>query len=553
MEMITNSSVSSVDSKYQITEISFNIVLVLTSFVIFGNLLDLVNQPAQFTENLFYLEVDLITFSIIALLAYIHRKGQSRLAGILLLIMIVIVISASFDLTTLTQIMIIYALPILMASFLIGPASSFVFALVCTLAYSLAWAAAGTGFQMEFSLVNISMFFGLAALSWMVSKQVNIMMSRLKADEHRLKGMIHLYEMQDSSVQDIASQSLREAVWLTHSEFGYLALISQDEKYLSIVAGSKQKSENTAPSWAGQKFLVAGSPLWSALIQQRRPIFTNEPPPGSDELPALPVYPILLQRHLIVPVFEGSRIVAVMGMANKKQPFDESDANRLVLLARQVWSLVERRRMVEELEQSNQDLTEAYENTLSGWARTLEERNKETQQHSQRVVELSERLGRALGLPQEEIDHLRRGALLHDIGKMGIPDDILLKKGPLTDSEWEIMRRHPEIAYKILAPIKFLQPALDVPYCHHERWDGTGYPRGLRETEIPLPARIFAVVDVWEALTHDRVYHQAWALEKAAAYLQEQAGRHFDPLVVEVFLSSVIAIPKDDSEPEQDS
>ena len=198
------------------------------------------------------------------------------------------------------------------------------------------------------------------------------------------------------------------------------------------------------------------------------------------------------------------------------------------------------------LEQSNQDLSEAYENTLSGWARTLEERNKETQQHSQRVVELSSLLGRAMGLGEEEINHLRRGAMLHDIGKMGIPDDILLKKGPLTAPEREIMQRHPEIAYKILAPIKFLKPALDVPYCHHERWDGTGYPRGLRETEIPLAARIFAVVDVWEALTHDRVYHQAWSQEKVVAYMEEQSGRQFDPLIVEIFLTQVIKISREE-------
>jgi HD-GYP domain-containing protein (c-di-GMP phosphodiesterase class II) len=131
---------------------------------------------------------------------------------------------------------------------------------------------------------------------------------------------------------------------------------------------------------------------------------------------------------------------------------------------------------------------------------------------------------------------MRRGALLHDIGKMGISDTILLKPGSLTDEEWETMRQHPEYAYNLLSPISYLRPALDIPYCHHEKWDGTGYPRGLKGEEIPLAARIFAVVDVWDALRSDRPYRKAWSEEKARAYIREQAGKYFDPRVVEVFL-----------------
>jgi HD-GYP domain-containing protein (c-di-GMP phosphodiesterase class II) len=140
-----------------------------------------------------------------------------------------------------------------------------------------------------------------------------------------------------------------------------------------------------------------------------------------------------------------------------------------------------------------------------------------------------------MGISGEEIIHIRRGALLHDIGKMGIPDNLLLKTGPLTDNEWGEMRKHPVYAYEMLSPISYLRPALDIPYCHHERWDGTGYPRGLKGDRIPLSARIFAVVDVWDALCSDRPYRRAWPREKALEYLTENSGTHFDPAVVTAF------------------
>jgi putative nucleotidyltransferase with HDIG domain len=192
--------------------------------------------------------------------------------------------------------------------------------------------------------------------------------------------------------------------------------------------------------------------------------------------------------------------------------------------------------MAEALQEREAELTLAYDTTLEGWARALELRDLETEGHTQRVTELAIRLARAMGVPEAELVHMRRGALLHDIGKMGIPDSILLKPGKLTDEEWQIMRRHPVYVFEMLLPIRYLRPALDIPYCHHEKWDGTGYPRGLRGEEIPLAARIFAVADVWDALRSDRPYRKAWSDEKALKYIREQAGKHFDPRVVEVFL-----------------
>ena len=197
----------------------------------------------------------------------------------------------------------------------------------------------------------------------------------------------------------------------------------------------------------------------------------------------------------------------------------------------------------------NKKLKAAYEATLEGWAKALELKDRDTERHSKQVVNYTLEIARKLGLSEEEISHIRRGALLHDIGKMAIPDRILHKPGKLTDEEWEIMMQHPVDAYKFLSNIDYLRPALDIPRFHHERWDGTGYPYGLVGKEIPLSARIFSVVDVWDALNSDRPYRKAWSAEKTTAYLQEQAGKLFDPDIVLIFLKlldSEKALTKDD-------
>ncbi len=192
-----------------------------------------------------------------------------------------------------------------------------------------------------------------------------------------------------------------------------------------------------------------------------------------------------------------------------------------------------------ELRETHTLLEQAYEATLRGWARALALREHETADHSQRVVEHTVQLAQALDIRGEDLVHIKRGSLLHDIGKMGVPDEILLKPGRLTPDEWVTMRQHTEFAYSMLIGIDYLRASIDIPYCHHEKWDGTGYPRGLKGEEIPLAARIFAVADVYDALIHDRPYRPAWSREDARRYLVEQRGLHFDPVIVDLFLQIV--------------
>jgi cyclic di-GMP phosphodiesterase len=191
------------------------------------------------------------------------------------------------------------------------------------------------------------------------------------------------------------------------------------------------------------------------------------------------------------------------------------------------------------LREANAQLLSAYEATIEGWSHALDLRDRETEGHSRRVTQLTVRLAQALGISDDDILHIRRGALLHDMGKIGIPDSILHKPDKLTDEEWAIMRQHPQLAYDMLYPIEYLRPALDIPLTHHEKWDGTGYPRGLKGEEIPIVARLFAVVDVWDALTSDRPYRPAWSQEEALTYIREQSGKHFDPQVVDLFFKVV--------------
>ena len=243
------------------------------------------------------------------------------------------------------------------------------------------------------------------------------------------------------------------------------------------------------------------------------------------------------QSYAAAPLIVKGQIKGVLELyfANKIKPTADW-LEFLEMLAGQAAIMIESSEMFLGLQKSTMDLQLAYQSTLEGWVKAIDMRDKETEGHTQRVTELTVRLARYIGMPEDQVIHVRRGSLLHDIGKMAVPDDILHKKGKLTEEEWQIMRQHPVYAHHWLQSVAYLKEALDIPYCHHERWNGNGYPRGLKGSQIPLSARLFAIVDVWDALRSDRPYRKAVSAEEALNYIQTEAGSHFDPEIVEKFI-----------------
>jgi putative nucleotidyltransferase with HDIG domain len=245
-----------------------------------------------------------------------------------------------------------------------------------------------------------------------------------------------------------------------------------------------------------------------------------------------------------VPLVAKGQLKGVFEIFNRQslEP-DPEWLSYLETLGGQAAIAIDNAQLFEGLQQSNQELTLAYDATIAGWSRAMDLRDQETEGHTRRVTELTSRLAERMGISPHEQLHIRRGALLHDIGKLGVPDQILHKPGKLTDEEWVIMRRHPTYAHDMLTSVNYLRPALDIPYCHHEKWDGSGYPRGLKGEEIPFSARIFAVVDVWDALRSDRPYRASWSAQKTRDYIQAESGKHFEPRVVEAFLTLLDELP----------
>lgn len=241
--------------------------------------------------------------------------------------------------------------------------------------------------------------------------------------------------------------------------------------------------------------------------------------------------------YAAVPLMARGRPAGVLELLHRRS-FDPDSGwmDLLEALVGQTAIALDNAMLSDALKRANEELGRAYDATLEGWARALDLRDKETEGHCRRVADLAVRLATQLGIGGQDLLDLRRGALLHDIGKMAVPDAILLKPGPLTDDEWMLMREHPRFAFEMLAPIPFLAGALAIPYCHHERWDGTGYPNRLRGEEIPAAARIFAVADLWDALGSRRVYREAWPVERVRGHIRGLSGTHLEPRVVEAFL-----------------
>jgi len=336
------------------------------------------------------------------------------------------------------------------------------------------------------------------------------------------------------SLDEMLNILLDETLRVIETEVGVIWLYdSMGDKLVSTVTrGWFEKLRETpmrpGEGIAGNVFL-SGEPYISTEFQRdmrTRELFREQIPPdwGGACLP--------------IRTTQGSVGVLFVSVHLPRELKSE-EVNLLTTLSDIAGNAIQRMQLHEDTLRYAEELALAYDSTLEGWARAIELKDKETEGHSRRVVKLSERLARALGMTEDEIVHLRRGVMLHDIGKMGIPDHILLKPGPLTEDEWESMRQHPQYAYDMLSSIDFLGPAIDIPYCHHERWDGEGYPRGLKGEEIPLGARIFSVVDVWDALLSDRPYRKRWSRKKAEKYIRSQAGIRLDPKIVEVFLKII--------------
>jgi len=241
--------------------------------------------------------------------------------------------------------------------------------------------------------------------------------------------------------------------------------------------------------------------------------------------------------YMATPLLAKGHLLGVLELFHRSR-LDPTDDwySFLETLSTQAAIALDSATMFEDLERSNTELRLAYDRTIEGWARALDLRDEETEGHSRRVTDMTVSLAKRMGVPRNELVHIRRGALLHDIGKMGVPDSILLKPGKLDPDEWEVMKRHPAYAVELLSPIDFLRPALSIPLYHHEKWDGSGYPHGLKGPEIPIEARIFSVVDVFDALTSRRPYRDPWHPNEAMRYIEEQADCHFDPAVVGSFL-----------------
>jgi len=246
-----------------------------------------------------------------------------------------------------------------------------------------------------------------------------------------------------------------------------------------------------------------------------------------------------LRSILCAPLKIKDNLIGVIYVDNRAHTgiFGNNDLSLISAFSNQAAVAIDNASLFDDLQESNAELEIAYQATLEGWVRALDLRDKETEGHTQRVTALTQRLAQAMGVDDNALLHITRGALLHDIGKMAIPDGILLKPGSLTDEERAHIQKHPVYAYEMLSPIKFLHPALDIPYCHHEKWDGTGYPRKLKGEEIPFAARIFSVVDVWDALISDRPYRKGLPPSEIRERIQKDSGSHFDPKVVETFLS----------------
>jgi len=364
---------------------------------------------------------------------------------------------------------------------------------------------------------------------------------RLQTGKHKLKTLVDVGHVINSSLgsNQVLEQVMDSLIALVQAERGFLVLLEEHGEPRVRIARGVDHVNLEEQAFALSRTIV------HRVIASGEPVLTTNAREDPRFGMEASIISYQLRSILCVPMKLRDEIIGVMFVDNREHTgrFEESDQEMLLAFADQAAMAIYNARLFDELQAANADLESAnaelqiaYEATLQGWVRALDLRDRETEGHTQRVTALTQQLARKVGFNEEELVHIKHGALLHDIGKMGIPDGILLKPGGLTWKEREQMQQHPGLAYEMLSPIEFLKPAIDIPYCHHEKWDGSGYPRGLRGDQIPFPARIFSIVDVWDALTSIRPYHLPMISTEARQLIREQSGVHFDPQIVDVFL-----------------
>lgn len=357
---------------------------------------------------------------------------------------------------------------------------------------------------------------------------------RFQTHSRRMEALMEVGSTINSSMglKRVLEEVMDSLITLMSAERGFLMLQDEGGKYSVRLARDAQHRDLTEDAFA-----ISHSVIRRVVEKGEAVLTTNaQEDPRFGEQASVAAYHLL--SILCAPLKIKNDLIGVIYVDNRAQSgiFQNDDLELISSFANQAAVAIDNARLIDRLQQSNQDLEEAYQATLEGWVRALDLRDKETEGHTIRVTALTEKLARSMGVDEMSLVHIKRGALLHDIGKMAIPDGILLKPASLTVEERLLIEKHPMYAYEMLSPIKFLKPALDIPYCHHEKWDGTGYPRQLKGEDIPLAARIFAVADVWDALVSNRPYRKGLEPSIVRQRIRDQAGIHFDPNVVDAFL-----------------
>ncbi len=374
----------------------------------------------------------------------------------------------------------------------------------------------------------------LSSLSESITDMQDTLTKQVRHSQRQLDALMGVGEIINSAKgSDIVLNNVMDTVIaLMQAERGLIMLRNENGDFMTEAArGMDQvnlEGEDFAVSQTIVKRVAESGVGVLTTNAQEDPRFERQLSVVAHNLRSIICVPLKLKEEIIGVIFVDSRMHSGL--------FDKSDLELLSAFANQAAVAIDNARMIEDLEKVNQELRIAYDETIRGWALALELRDRETEGHTQRVTDLTLRLAEKLGVPEEEMEHIRRGALLHDIGKMAIPDMVLLKQGEFNLTERKFMELHPEIAKDMLENIEFLHPAMDIPYYHHEKWDGSGYPKNLRGEEIPFAARIFAVADVWDALTSQRPYRPPIDPDKVRNFIHEKSGTHFDPKVVEAFL-----------------